>query len=265
MQFYHNGSLITLTGSVFPSLALATFPQLNRIISTNSVATFHAIFMILYTPSPNLANPHDLSPEDLDHINSLHPDLAEILHNYSHVFTLPPGLPPNRPHDHHIHLIPDSTPVNIRSYRYLHFQKEAMTLLIADMLKEGIIRPSMSPYSSPILLVKKKDGLWRFCVDYRALNAITIRDRFPIPTIDELLDELNGAHYFCKIDLRSGYHQIRLAQEDILKTGFLTFDAHYEFLVMPFGLTNAPLTFQSAMNDLLRPYLSKFVLVFFFL
>jgi hypothetical protein len=198
-------------------------------------------------------------------VSLIHPPLGGIkvlslLHSFDSVFQEPSGLPPSRECDHRIHLKPNTEPVVVHPYRYPQMQKNELEEQCIKMLNQGIIRHNTSPFSAPVLLVNKHDGTWRFCVDYRALNEVTIKDKFPIPVVDELLYELHGARFFTKLDLCSGYHQVRVHPEDIAKTSLRTHHSHFDFLVMPFGLSNAPATFQALMNSVL--VLKKFVLVF---
>jgi hypothetical protein len=190
--------------------------------------------------------------------------LHRIIDKHSKVFEdIPRDIPPTRDHDHAIHLIPRSVPPNIRPYIYPYAQKSEIEHMVEEMLGAEIIRPSQSSYFAPVLMVLKKEGSWHMCPYYKDLNKITIKDKFLIPVIDELVVEIHGEIYFPKLDLHSGSHHIRMKEEDIPKTTFKTHEGHYEFLVMPFGLTNGPSTFQWLMNSIFNPFLRKFVLVFF--
>lgn len=150
-----------------------------------------------------------------------HP-VKELIDQFSHLFADPVALPPQRSANHAIPLIPGAQPVKVRPYKYSPIQKDEIETQLKQMLDQGVIRPSSSPFSSPVLLVRKKDGSWRFCIDYRHLNSITVKNKHPMPVVDELLDELSGASWFTKLDLKSGYHQIYMAEGEQYKTTFCT-------------------------------------------
>jgi hypothetical protein len=191
-------------------------------------------------------------------------ELDAILSKYADVFPdkLPPGVPPDRGIDHSIELVPGSVPPYKGMYRLSPKELAEVEQQSKELLDNGLIEPSRSPYGAPILFVQKKDGSLRMCVDYRALNKITVKNRYPLPRIDDLLDKLSGAKVFSSLDLRSGYHQVRISAKDVPKTAFRTPMGHFQFKVLCFGLTNAPATFQKVMNDIFQKHLGKFVIVY---
>ncbi|GKF38858.1 putative reverse transcriptase domain-containing protein, partial [Tanacetum coccineum] len=171
-----------------------------------------------------------------------------------------PRLPLIRQVEFQIDLVPGAAPIARAPYRLAPSEMEELSTQLQEISEKGFIRPSSSPWGAPILFVKMKDGSFRMCIDNRELNKLTIKNRYPLPRIDDLFDQLQGSSVYSKINLRSGYHQLRVRDEDIPKMAFRTRYGHYEFQVMPFGLTNAPAVFMNLINRVCRPYLDKFVI-----
>ena len=191
-------------------------------------------------------------------------EITNVLEEFKDVMPpeLPKKLPPKREVDHKIELVPGASPPAAVPYRMAPPELEELRRQLKELLNAGYIRAFKAPYGAPVLFQKKHDGSLRLCIDYRALNKITINNKYPIPLIVDLFDQLGGARWFTKLDLRSGYYQVRIAVGDEPKTACVTRYDSYEFLVMPFGLTNAPATFCTLMNKVFQPFLDKLVVVY---
>lgn len=261
LQFLHNGQyevlntnpnqsgnpVITARGSDPPYLVLAM--AIKRLSRKNA-----AIYLAhVREVADKTQDPTDVPVE-----------VQSLLEEFRDVFPakLPPGLPPEREVDHRIEVEPGHTPPSRNPYRLAPAEMEVLREQIRELLESGHIRPSTSPYGAPVLFARKKDGTLRLCIDYRALNKITIKNKSPIPRIDELFDQLHGAKYFTKIDLDCAYHQIRIHPQDVPKTAFNTQFGHFEFVVLTFGFTNAPATFQTLMTRIFTPFLGRSVVVY---
>jgi hypothetical protein len=185
-----------------------------------------------------------------------------VLKEFEDVFKEVLGLPPRRDIDFSIHLMFGAAPISKTPYRMSTPELKELQMQLEELLKKGYIRPSVSPWGAPVLFVKNKDGTLRLCIDFRQLNKVTVKNKYPLPRIDDPFDQLKDARIFSNIDLRSGYHQVRIKEEDISKTAFKTRYGHYEFIVVPFGFSNAPSAFMCLMNGVFREYLDKFIIVF---
>ena len=173
-----------------------------------------------------------------------------------------PGLPPHREFDFFIEIYPRTDPISISPYRMAPLELKELKTQLEELLSKGFICPSTSPWGTPLLFVKKKDGMLRLCIDYRKLNRVTVKNKYHLPMIGNLSDQLKSAKYFSKIDLRTRYHQLRVREEDVPKTAFRKRYGHYKFLVMPFGISNILAAFMDLMNRIFCAYLDQFVIVF---
>lgn len=260
MEFTTKGEKFVLRGARTPEFKLINNKSFAKIVQQGAELCFMSVsphHTELFLPTCHLlqTKPNMSSP--------INPNSA-LLNEYSNIFTEPTQLPALRPGlDHKIPLKEGSKPFNLRPYRYSIIQKDIMDNSVNDLLNPGVIEHSICPYASPTILVKKKDGSWRLCVDYRRLNQSTIKHSFPIPLIEELMDELEGSVVFSKLDLRSGYHQVRMCQGEEGETAFKTRSGHFEYRVMPFGITSALATFQALMNHIFNPFIRKFIVFFF--
>ncbi|CAA0810106.1 Uncharacterized mitochondrial protein AtMg00860, partial [Striga hermonthica] len=198
-----------------------------------------------------------------ENLDKKKPESNPVIREFLDVFPKQlPGVPPDRQVEFTIDLVSGAAPVSRAPYRMAPKELQELKVQIQELLKLGFIQPSVSPWGEPVLFVKKKDGSMRMCIDYRELNRLTVKNKYPLPRIDDLFDQLRGTRVFSKIDLHSGYHQLKIKKTDAAKTAFRTRYGHYEFLVMLFGVSNAPAVFMDLMNRVFQPYLDQFVIVF---
>jgi hypothetical protein len=213
----------------------------------------------LVSPEPRKGGCHHMAIDSKE-ADSL--ETIKVVSEFRDVFPKDlPGMPPERKVEFAIELLPGTTPISKRAYRVSGLELVELKKQIEELSEKGYIRTSTSPWAAPVLFVEKKDGTRRMCIDYRALNEVTIKNKYPLPRIEDLFDQLRGASVFSKIDLRLGYHQLRIRPSDIPKMAFITKYGLYEFTIMSFGLTNAPAFFMNLMNNLFMDYLDKFVVV----
>jgi hypothetical protein len=252
--------------TVLPSHGIDVILGMDWITAHKGVISTSPRLVTLVHPDGTRVTFEPMKSRDIPAVYSLHTKAISdvpVVREYEDVFPEElPGLSPDRDVEFVINLVSGTAPIAQSPYRMAEVELKLLKAELDSLLEKGFIRPSASPWGSPALFVPKKDGTQRLCVDYRVLNAVTIKNKYPLPRIDDLMDQLRQAKYFSKIDLRSGYHQMKIRLEDIHKTVFVTRYGQYEYTVVSFGLTNAPAYFMNMMNKVFMDELDKCVVVF---